>query len=219
MEGQRRKQAESGWQARPEGVGLQRGNWLRQHRPPSDIRGNLRESGEDALGNDGAMYTIRLRTSSDMDELVDLTARVSLADSYPVYLPDHDLYRFLTEPSPLAAWVAEEDGQILAHVATNSESNDAVMKVVREAGIAGEIGFIARLLVDPCVRRQGIGASLLDHARRFVASVGRIPVLDVVDSALPAISLYKSAGWIEIGKASFNVPGRVITELVFTAQT
>jgi GNAT superfamily N-acetyltransferase len=154
-----------------------------------------------------------------MDELVDLAARVWVADSYPVYLPDQDLHRFLTEPSPLAAWVAEEAGQIVAHVATNAQSNEAVTRVVREAGISGEIGYVARLLVDPGVRRQGIGGSLLDQASRHLASVGRTPVLDVVDSALAAISLYKSAGWIEIGKAFFNVPEQVITELVFTAQT
>jgi GNAT superfamily N-acetyltransferase len=154
-----------------------------------------------------------------MDELVHLAARVWLADSYPVYLPDQDLHRFLTQPTPLAAWVAEEAGQIVAHVATNPGSNDAVMKVVREAGIAGEVGFVARLLVDPGARRQGIGESLLDQARRHVVSLGRTPVLDVVDSALPALSLYQSAGWIEIGKASFNLSGQVITELVFTAQT
>jgi hypothetical protein len=51
---------------------------------------------------------VRPRRSSDLDELVELAARVRAMDDYPLYLPDNDFGRFLTEPNPLAAWVAED---------------------------------------------------------------------------------------------------------------
>ena len=54
---------------------------------------------------------IRTRTPHDMDDLVELATTVRAVDDYPVYLPDGDLVRFLTRPTPLAAWVAEAAGR------------------------------------------------------------------------------------------------------------
>ncbi|HVA07770.1 MAG TPA: GNAT family N-acetyltransferase [Acidimicrobiales bacterium] len=152
-----------------------------------------------------------------MGELVDLASRVRAVDGYPVYLPEGGLRRFLTDPDPLAAWVAEDGGRIVGHVAANSQSHHAVMDLVRAAGIDHQVGVIARLLVDPVVRRQGIGAKLLDKARSHIVSLGLAPVLDVVVGSSPAVSLYRSAGWMEIGEVTFEVPGQKISELVFLA--
>jgi ribosomal protein S18 acetylase RimI-like enzyme len=163
------------------------------------------------------MSRIRPRSSSDLNELVDVAARVHAVDGYPAYLPGRDFYRFLTDPGPLAAWVAEDDGRIVGHIAVNSHSHRAVMEVVRRAGIPGRVGVVARLLVDPGVRRQGVGAALLEQAREHIVCLGRIPVLDVVASATPAVSLYQDAGWRKIGEALFVVPGHAITELIFAA--
>jgi GNAT superfamily N-acetyltransferase len=113
---------------------------------------------------------VRLRNSPDIDELVDLASRIRAADGYPLYLPEGGLRRFLTDPSPLAAWVAEDAGRIVGHVAANSHSHRAVMDLVRTAGIDRQVSVIARLLVDPGVRRQGIGAKLLDQARSHIVS-------------------------------------------------
>lgn len=157
---------------------------------------------------------IRTRLSSDINELVDVAARVHAVDRYPVYLPDGDFHRFLTHPTPLAAWVAEDDGRIVGHVATNSHSHRAVMEVVGAAGIDGDIGVVARLLVDPPARRRGLGAALLEQARGHIVSLGRTPVLDVVASSSPAVSLYRDAGWRKIGETSLVLAGEAITELV-----
>ena len=160
---------------------------------------------------------VRLRTSSDMDELVDLASHVRAVDGYPVYLPEGGLRRFLIDPDPLVAWVAEDGGRIVGHVATNSHSHRSVMDLVRTAGIDRQVGVIARLLVDPGVRRHGIGAKLLDTARSHIVSMGLAPVLDVVAGFSPAVSLYRSSGWMEIGEVTFEVPGQKISELVFLA--
>ena len=165
------------------------------------------------------MSLIRLRTGSDIDELVALASRVRAIDGYPVYLPNGDFHRFLSTSQALAAWVAEAGGRIVGHVATKSDSNQVVMNVVRGAGIGGEIGVIARLLVDPSTRRQGIGAKLLDVARSHIVALDRTPVLSVVAGAAPAISLYRRTGWSEIGEATFEMPGQTVTELVFTVSS
>jgi GNAT superfamily N-acetyltransferase len=89
------------------------------------------------------------------------------------------------------------------------------MEVIRAAGIGGEVGVVARLLVDPAARRSGIGAALLQKATSHVVSLGLTPVLDVVASAAPAVLLYRSLGWNQIGRVSLDVPGQSIPELVF----
>jgi GNAT superfamily N-acetyltransferase len=90
------------------------------------------------------------------------------------------------------------------------------MQLVGDDGIEGEIVFVARLLVDPSVRRQGLGARLLEHARQAAIARGGRPALDVVLTASAAISLYRAAGWREIGRTVLNLPdGRELEELVF----
>jgi ribosomal protein S18 acetylase RimI-like enzyme len=162
------------------------------------------------------VITIRARTLPDLDELASLIARVRMVDGYPIHLPDDDARRFLTDPSPIGAWVADDGGRVVGHVAVNLSSNQAVMDVVHEAGFDGGVGFIARLLVDPDVRRKGIGRQLLERGKAHLLSLGRTPVLDVVASSTAAISLYGSSGWTVIGTAQFELPGQLITELVFT---
>ena len=79
------------------------------------------------------------------------------------------------------------------------------MDLVRTAGIDRQVGVIARLLVDPGIRRQGIGAKLLDKARSHIVSLGLAPVLDVVSRFSPTeVSLYRSTGWTEIGEVTFE---------------
>ena len=164
------------------------------------------------------MVVVRRRTDGDLDPLAALAARVRAADDYPTYLPSGDYRRFLTRPVPLAAWVAELDDRICGHVALNAESSSAVMAVLRDAGIAGAVGVVARLLVDPEVRRQGVARELLQTARAEAVAHQRAPVLDVVDSSHPAVALYRSAGWIEVGRTSLVLPdGRELHELVFAA--
>jgi GNAT superfamily N-acetyltransferase len=161
--------------------------------------------------------SIRARAASDMHALVEVAARVHVLDGYPAFLPDGDFHRFLTTPRPLAAWVAVVDGEVVGHVSLHAESHPQAMEVVRGAGIAGEVGVIARLLVHPAVRHRGLGARLLEHARTEAVARGLVPVLDVVASAQPAVRLYRARGWEEIGRCTLARPdGPPIEELVFS---
>ena len=165
-------------------------------------------------------FVVRRRTDGDLDVLEQVTARVRAADDYPTYLPGDDYRRFLTRPAPLAAWVAELDDRICGHVAFSARSSPAVVGVLRDAGITGEVGVVARLLVDPGTRRLGIARELLHTARAEAVAQQGAAVLDVVESSHAAIALYWSAGWVEVGRTSLLLPdGRQLRELVFAADT
>lgn len=167
-------------------------------------------------GQTSAVVVVRIRTDGDVETLEQLAAAVRAADDYPTYLPDDDYRRFLTRPVPLAAWVAEWDGRICGHVALNPQASPAVMQVVRDAGIDGDVGVVARLLVDRDFRRRGVAGALLETARSSAVARRRIPVLDVVDSSHAAIALYRGAQWVELGRTSVTLPdGRQLGGLVF----
>ncbi|HEV2370314.1 MAG TPA: GNAT family N-acetyltransferase [Acidimicrobiales bacterium] len=156
------------------------------------------------------------RLPEDLKPLVNIAGQVRELDGYPSYLPDDDFHRFLTRPEPVGAWVAVVEGRVVGHVALNSESHAGVMAVIREAGIDDEVGVVARLLVDPAVRRLGMGGRLLEQATAEAVAQGQVPVLDVVVSAGPAIRLYRASGWQELGRCEFAMPGLApIEEIVF----
>jgi GNAT superfamily N-acetyltransferase len=160
---------------------------------------------------------VRERRDDDLDELVALVARVHEADGYPIFLPDGDFRRFLTWPRSVAAWVAVCDEGLVGHAALNAETSRPVMQLVAELTPERPARYVARLLVDPCARRQGVGRMLLEHARRAAVDSESLPVLDVVDTptAAAAISLYRGEGWDEIGRVRFAFLDAEIDELVF----
>jgi len=97
----------------------------------------------------------RERRDDDLDELVAVAARVHAVDHYPIFLPHGDFARFLTRPSPVAAWVAVRDERIVGHVALNAETSGPVMRLAAELVPERRVAYVARLLVDPDARRQG----------------------------------------------------------------
>jgi ribosomal protein S18 acetylase RimI-like enzyme len=161
---------------------------------------------------------VRRRTDDDLDDLEQLTAHVRAADDYPTYLPGDDYRRFLTRPAPLVAWVAEQGGRICGHVGLVPTMSPLAMQLLHDAGIVGAVGAVARLLVDPDARRQGVGRALLRTAEAEAVAQGRAAVLEVLESSHAAIVLYRRAGWIELGRASLTLPdGRQLDEVVFSA--
>ena len=108
--------------------------------------------------------------------------------------------------------MAEWHGHVCGHVALTERSSPAVMAVLRRAGIDGAIGVVARLLVDPDVRRRGVGRALLQTAQSAAVAQHRLAVLDVVGSHRAAVALYRGAGWVELGGAAASLPdGRELT--------
>lgn len=140
---------------------------------------------------------VRDRRPGDLEALVGIAERVRALDGYPVYLRDGGLRRFLTQPSSLDAWAAERDGTLVGHVVLNAQTSAPVMQLVAQRDHDREAAFVAR---------------------RAATAQALVPILDVVTtgSSTPAIALYRSAGWREIGRTSFGVDdGQELKELVF----
>jgi len=91
------------------------------------------------------------------------------------------------------------------------------MRAVSEQNDGRSAIYVSRLLVDPSARGIGAGRALLEHARKAAASIGHLPVLDVVDipTAAPAIALYRAQGWTEIARVSFDLADLHLEEIVF----
>ncbi len=145
-----------------------------------------------------------------------MVMEVHQLDGYPVYLPG-DLRRFVASPGALSAWVAEEKGVILGHVALHSRTSDAALALACESlGQPLErLGVIARLLVAPSARKRGIGGKLLDIATQSALERGLSPILDVVTNHSRAISLYEHFGWVRLGQVTAKFSdGHELDEIV-----
>lgn len=160
---------------------------------------------------------VRARNRADLDDCVRLAHAVHALDGYPPHLPG-DLRSFMAAPDALAAWVAERDGQIIGHVALHRHSSAAVVAMASEAlnRSPERLGVIARLLVSPQSRRDGVGRSLLDVASRDAMARDRWPILDVATHFHAAISLYESCGWMRAGQVVVRLgDGIELEELVY----
>jgi GNAT superfamily N-acetyltransferase len=160
---------------------------------------------------------VRARVDADIDRCARLVDVVHVCDGYPAYLPD-DVLRFVASHDAYAAWVAEAGGRIVGHVALHSRGAREVMALVREAiGIDDRaVAVVARLLVSPTARRQGIGRALLATATGDATARGLRPIVDVATHYKPAIELYEAAGWIRIGTATLQLPdGASLDEFVY----
>jgi GNAT superfamily N-acetyltransferase len=151
-----------------------------------------------------------------MDACVRLAEVVHARDGYPAYLAS-DLRTFLSPSDALAAWVAEAEGQVIGHVALHRRTIPEAMSIAAEALTCpvDRLGVVARLLVGPEARQQGVGRALLEVATQEARMFGRWPVLDVSDQFLPAVALYEQSGWVRAGQVHLEHDGRAIEELVY----
>jgi GNAT superfamily N-acetyltransferase len=160
---------------------------------------------------------VRNRIDADLDDCVRLARVVHELDRYPMFLPD-DLRRFVTAPDALAAWVAEQDGEIIGHVALRPNGSGAVVAMASETLKlpVDRLGVVARLLVSPRHRRHGIGRSLLEIACQGAHARGLWPILDVVTHQQAAIALYENCGWARAGQVTSRYgDGVVLDEFVY----
>jgi len=64
---------------------------------------------------------------------------------------------------------------------------------------ADDLAIVSVLFVAPAVQRAGVGGRLLDTAVGWARDLGRLPVLDVVQSHARAVEFYRRRGWQAIG--------------------
>lgn len=162
--------------------------------------------------------TVRARGEADLAPLEALAREVHRRDGYPPYLPGGDFRRFLAGEEPLGAWVAEESDTLVGHIALHRRSSEAVMSLAAEAlgADAGSVAVVARLLVRPGRRRQGIGRLLLSEATGEAVRLGCHPILDVATRFNAAIALYEAAGWQRLGTVAVLLGDVELAEHVYS---
>jgi GNAT superfamily N-acetyltransferase len=166
---------------------------------------------------------VRPRTDQDLEACVELARVVQELDGYPPYFPPDVrgfLRAFLTPPGDiLQAWVAEDVGEIVGHVALHRRSTDPVLALASEAlqQPVEKLGVVARLFVSPAARHRGVGEMLLDVASGEAVGRGLFPILDVVTQFHDAIRLYERRGWIRAGQITvrFEEEGFSLDEAVY----
>lgn len=150
--------------------------------------------------------SVRGRVDGDAAAVIELMRTTHQVDGYPRYLPE-DLSAFAFDTRELAAWVAEEDGSVVGHVALHFGAGDPAAAVAGPAvGLAPErTAVVARLMVHPGSRRRGLARRLLAAAVEHAQAHQLRPVLDVLESAGPARALYEQVGWRHVGALSLPV--------------
>ncbi len=161
-----------------------------------------------------AAVLIRARSGADLAACVSLLLEVHEADRYPRHLPS-DVARFVVPEHETDAWVAEDRGRIVGHVALHRAADDPTLAAAQRAtGLEpGRLAVVARLLVSPGRRRHGVGRALLDQAAACARERGQRAVLDVVQDAAAPVALYEASGWMRVEPLTLQLPGDVRLDL------
>lgn len=154
---------------------------------------------------------IRPRTAQDLDACVSLAAELVTLDRYPPRWPfGMTMPEFVCSPNELAAWVADDAGVIVAHVALHRADGDPLTDVACAASglSADDLAVLARLFVAPGARRQGVATALIDTAMAEGARRDQRLVLDVATHFSAAVALYEARGWTRSGSMTLDLPGQ-----------
>jgi GNAT superfamily N-acetyltransferase len=165
-------------------------------RVPTQQRRGPSSSEAEALGQefpDG----VRPRSARDVPACARLLRVVAGEHQYPAHWPDAPR-SWLTGPDVLGAWVCEQHGEILGHVAVATVPRNGMSRV-RWQEITGlpvdELARVSRLFVRKRVRRQGIATDLIDVAVADIRRRGLHPVIDVVTTSVDGIAFLERRGW------------------------
>jgi GNAT superfamily N-acetyltransferase len=145
---------------------------------------------------------IRDRQEGDLDPCLALLSVVHAADGYPMHWPA-DPYRWLNPRGMRQAWVA------IGRLSAGAEGIVGHV-LVRDDRLGGDpsAAELGRLFVHPGVRRQGVAAQLLDHARDWAARSGLTLVLEVAAAGRSAaMDLYQATGWRHVDTVTADWTG------------
>lgn len=157
---------------------------------------------------------VRPKALADAEELLALAYEVQRQDGYPRYLPD-DLTAFITHKAEDIGWVAESAGRIVGHVALHRAAGNPTLPAAQRAtGLASDqLAVLARLLVAPSVRRQGVAQQLIAVVLQHAQAQGQRVVLDVVKEAAGPIRLYEGLGWTRLEDVQLLIRDGAVLDL------
>ncbi|WP_088287322.1 GNAT family N-acetyltransferase [Kineosporia sp. A_224] len=163
---------------------------------------------------------VRPRTADDVAACVSLALEVHRTDGYPGHLPA-DVTSFVAPPYERVAWVAEQHGRVVGHVALHEAQGDPTFGPAHRAtGLgADRLAVLARLFVSPATRRDGVGARLVDTATRHADAEGRRVVLDVVQGFTGAVAFYEALGWVRLEPLELDLGTTVLDLWVYLSPT
>jgi ribosomal protein S18 acetylase RimI-like enzyme len=137
--------------------------------------------------------SIRPRARSDLDRCALLLASLDPAERYPAAWPG-DLHAWLSPSDLLGAWVAEDDGEVAAHVALRARAGSRT-------------AMLTRLWVAPDARGRGVATALCDIACARAAELSLVPSLEVACERVAAIAMYERSGWTRASSAPRPMAG------------
>ncbi|KAI0189991.1 acyl-CoA N-acyltransferase [Xylaria flabelliformis] len=151
------------------------------------------------------MASIRSRTNEDLPTCVEIIKAVYHDSGYPVGGVDQALEELQADDR---AWVAEDNGEIIGHVAMNKARetyvNVALWLEKHPQTTTTNIALLARLFVHPEARRRGAATMLIravEEAAR--GEEKRLLILALVKDQ-DAIRLYRRLGWQYYGTGVFR---------------
>jgi GNAT superfamily N-acetyltransferase len=146
---------------------------------------------------------VRPRETADLPVLADLLGEQQPTSRYPyrwpLPMPPID---FIARPTDAASWVAEQDGQLLGHVAVGTLPPEETEVFAAELGDRRFLAITA-LFTGLAARGRGAGAALHDRAVAHLREQGVVPVLDVLPTHAAALAMYERRGWRTIGTMRF----------------
>lgn len=153
--------------------------------------------------------TIRPRTPTDVPGLVEVMGSQQAATRYPVrWPPPFPPEDFIVRSGEIGAWVAQVDGRLAGHISARrvpvipedtSAGDEAGIWTAGTGLPVDRLGSISALFLATWATGLGLGGALHDVAVAALRAAGLTPVLDVTQNNAPALALYRSRGWQEVG--------------------
>lgn len=145
-----------------------------------------------------------------MNAVVSVLRSVHASDMYPTFWP-HDPHAWVANHREREAWVATEGSVIVGHGALHTAVDDLAAPVWCEGTGKDpeQLGVIARLFTDACVRGRGTGGRLLDAVTERAYELELTPVMDVAVERTDLIAYYHRRGWRDIGETQVWMPNGI----------
>ncbi|KAI1421121.1 acyl-CoA N-acyltransferase [Xylaria sp. FL1777] len=139
------------------------------------------------------MAVIRLRKDEDLAACVEIMTAVYHTSGYPVGGVENALEELRTDDQ---AWVAEDNGVIIGHVAMNKARETYVnVALWLERYPQADVMVLGRLFVHPERRGRGAATKLIRTVEEEARSKGKRLLILALVKDQDAIRLYRHLGW------------------------